>query len=306
MLECNVSFSYGSKKRLNVDFNLSSGIIGLFGQNGSGKSTLLKILGGSLPASGAIKIDGHNAIGSDGFLKASVRKDLGILFQETSSDDKISAFDNLFYASLLMGFDKNEAKNQASETLKLSGLEERAYEPVKKLSGGMRRRLELYRTFLHNPKIVLLDEPTAGLDVKETSRFGEFLKAYQEKTDALVIIASHSPEELLMCTRVLFLAEGVLLADDSPEKLLGALDYLCLSLKLKGEIAPALKLTDMAHDKKNGLLTGKISAQKLDALLTDQAFFKNDLVKGFTVDMPTLADAYRTLTTSRGINAGHL
>lgn len=298
MLECCLEFSYGQKKCLDISFRFMKGIYGLFGRNGSGKTTLLRILGGSLPVKkGSVKISGLNALGPDGYVRADVKKNFGILFQETSSDEKLSLKDNLFYSALLMGVDKSKINSLIKETLDRAGLSLRASEPVKKLSGGMRRRLELYRTFMHEPKILLLDEPTTGLDVKEISRFSSFLREYQQRTDALVIISSHNPEELLVCERVLFLAEGALLADSSPETLLKSLDFLRLSVKLSGENydfdPQAFELFDIYHDKKNALLEGKIYSKNLNSLVQDSRFLSN--LKGFVVDKPNLADAYENL-----------
>lgn len=308
MLSCrDLGFHYGETLRLkniNIDFDK---IIGLFGQNGSGKSTLLKILGGSLPVkNGQITYLGQSILGKNGFINEEFRKNLGILFQETSSDEKISAHDNLFYACLLLGIKKSAVSSVIEETLNLSGLTERAFEPVKKLSGGMRRRLELYRTFMHEPKVLLLDEPTSGLDVAEAKRFFEFLKAYQKKHDALVIISSHSPEELLICERVLLLHQGEIIADDSPKSLLNGLDYLRLSFKLEQGLdfdPNGLEVFDWSHDKKAGILSGKILAANLSSFLTGQGL-KN--LKGFTVDKPNLADAYQSMLTPGDDHVSHL
>lgn len=316
MLECSgLDFFYGQKKRLDgISFSFGQGIFGLFGRNGSGKSTLLKILGGSLPAQhGLIKFHGQNALGPRRYIIDSFRKNFGILFQETSSDEKLSAQDNLFYSAILMGIDKAKAVLTTKRMLDQIGLSEWADKPVKKLSGGMRRRLELYRTFLHEPRVLLLDEPTSGLDVSEACRFFRFLKEYQEKNSALVLISSHSPEELSICERVLFMAEGSILADGSPKSLQSREDYLCLTLKLKGEamdIDPAsLNLFDAFYDEKSAILKGKIKAHDLSSLLSERSFFMGPLFEGFRVDKPNLADAYASLLKSfvhGGIDGAHL
>lgn len=296
MLECiNLSFSYGQAKRLNdVSFNFGPGIFGLFGQNGSGKSTLLKVLRGSLPAQpGALAMNGRDILDGKGYVKSQVRKNFGILFQETSSDEKITVYDNLFYASLLMGLDKKKTRSKIEEVLTLSGLSHRSKDQVKKLSGGMRRRLELYRTFLHEPNVVLLDEPTCGLDVEEQQKFHKFLVDYQKKHQALIIMASHSPEELLITDRVLFLAHGKVVADGAPKDLLLSLDYLRLSLKLGDNsrfVPENFSMFDIDHDKKNAQVQGKIYSQHLKTLLEDQALLNN--FAGFSIDKPSLADVY--------------
>jgi ABC-2 type transport system ATP-binding protein len=299
MLECkNLEFSYGPVKRLkNISFDLTPGIFGLFGQNGSGKSTLLKILGGSLPAQkGHIKIHGQNALGPDSYVQAHLRKNFGILFQENSSDEKISVRHNLFYASLLMGVNKNKINSLIDDVLILSGLKDRAHDPVKKLSGGMRRKLELYRTFIHRPKILLLDEPTAGLDVEETEKFQRFLCDYQEKNQSLVIISSHNPRDFISTKRILLISSGIILADSSLDKLLSNLNYLQLTFRLHNDIFnhKDLAMFDVAHDKKNALLTAKITPEKLAVLLQDKNLFSNNFM-GFQVDKPNLADAYQLL-----------
>src|SRR5690606_38856830 len=119
---------------------------------------------------------GANAIAHNGYMRRDLREHIGVLFQTNSSDEKLSVLDNLIYSARLYGLNQARAHEQAQWALNQAALSERAHEPVKKLSVGMRRRLELFRCFLHRLKLVLLDEPTAGLDVAEIAKFFAFLK----------------------------------------------------------------------------------------------------------------------------------
>lgn len=307
MLECaDLNYYYGSSHRLKgVSFGAASGsLLGLFGHNGCGKSTLLKMLGGSLPVkSGNVMFFKGVAIGNDGYVLFRFRKNMGVLFQDTSSDEKLSAFDNLVYGARLMGLSRSSEDDLVKKTLRLANLSERAHDQVKKLSGGMRRRLELYRTFLHRPKIVLLDEPTAGLDVLETARFFSFLKDYQRETGATVLLSTHRPDELMHCDRVIMLVEGRMKADRTPLDMLKDLDYLRCSFAVNEGVASVklddLGLFDMVFDDVESTLRAKIRVSDLDTLLSSP-MLRRGALKRFSMEKPNLADAYEELCSVRG------
>jgi ABC-2 type transport system ATP-binding protein len=306
VLSCtDLEYSYGPRRRLKgISFSANAGaLIALFGHNGCGKSTLLKLLSGVLPVQkGSVSLEMQSALNPEGYLRHDLRARIGVLFQGTSSDEKLSAADNLKYAASLMGVPTAKINEKIEWALLQSGLKEHAYVPVKKLSGGMRRRLELYRTFLHRPQLVLLDEPTAGLDILEARRFFSFLKNYQNDTNALVIMSSHHPDELLACHEVIMMHEGEICAQGSPVVMLNKLDYLRCSFSLHRDHdrSPLVDLDFFAlTEETDGVIKGKIKGQEIDSFFKS-SFFPKDAFKSFSVEKPSLADFYEDICVTRG------
>lgn len=305
MLKCtDVVFDYGQRRALDgVGFLAHAGeMIGFFGHNGSGKSTLLKLLGGSLPLRhGRVELEGRPMLGSDGYPRSYVRYLLGILFQGTSSDDKLSSIDNLRYSAMLMGIHHREIGPRIRAVLSTAGLSERAQDPLKKLSTGMRRRLEVYRTFMHRPRILLLDEPTASLDAKEADHFFSFLKAYQDETCALVLISSHRPEELARCHRVVFMDRGRILAVQPPREVIASLDYVhcTFGVDREDQLPSHLKgcLFDVNLDDEKGLIRGKVRTREVDGLFKDRVMGL-PWIRSFSMAQANIEDAYQDLLKS--------
>lgn len=218
----NLAYSYGNKTvlgKINLDFSEPM-LVGLFGHNGSGKSTLLKILSALLSCQeGEINFYGSNSLDKNGFIASKFRHMIGALFQTTSSDALLSASDNLRYFTNMMGVNKKDEDELLNNTLMLANLKAEKDQRVKTLSHGMRRRLEIYRTFMHKPKLVFLDEPTAGLDVQECERFWSFIKDYQKQEKALILCATHYPLELEYCDSVVMMHEGLVIAQENARQL---------------------------------------------------------------------------------------
>lgn len=304
MLECaDLSFSYQGVKRVDsVSLSAVSGcLLALYGHNGSGKSTLLKMLGGSLPVeSGSVSVFQQPALLPNGYLNPSLRYHFGILFQGTSSDEKLSVLDNLLFPARLWGLDKKTAIERARWALSASSLEDRAQELVKKLSGGMRRRLELYRCFIHWPKIVLLDEPTAGLDGAEIKKFFAFLKNYQRETNATVIMASHHADELIFADHVVMMKDALIIANDTPSAMLAKLDYLrCSFLLAAGDVGALKNLPLFDWEPQPDMsTTAKLRTSYLDKFLQDQVL-RDVPFKSLSIERPSLADVYNDLAKER-------
>jgi ABC-type multidrug transport system ATPase subunit len=299
VLSCSdLQFSYGSKQRLNgVSFAAHAGeVVGFFGHNGSGKSTLLNMLSAVLPINhGSVHFLGCDAVGKDKFLKRELRRFFGVLFQGTSSDDKLCSVQNLNYYGRLMGIPQSEITSKVFAILMQAQLEHRADEPVKKLSGGMRRRLELYRTFLHQPKMLILDEPCAGLDAQESARFLLYLKQYQLQTNAAVIMASHDPAEILACDRVIMMSDGSVIADGTPKDMLKQLNYVRCTITVKdGDPVDVGNMPWFDVDRDQCVLKAKINSHAVADFLR-HPFLLSPAVKGFAIENPSLADVYEGL-----------
>lgn len=287
MLRCEkLHFSYGPKKALeNISITFpSAGMVGILGHNGSGKSTLLKILSGVLISQGGIlELDGKSMLTSKGTLAFTVKKQLGIVLQETSSDEKLTVEENLLFYARLMGLSREQAKARVKENIVSAHLSAELNTTLKKLSGGTRRRVELYRAFLHHPRLLILDEPTAGLDAKERERFFIFVKEYIENHHALVLFSSHNTDDFSRCDDVIMMHKGQIVMQASPA------DILHLTQPFLLEVAKS------SHEKQGTWLNEEMLEEKVIHAIKDGQY------EAFSVRRAQLADVYEAKV--RKINA---
>ena len=198
---------------LNFEVNENE-IFGLLGPNGAGKTTLIHILATLLkPTEGYAIVNGFNVL----YDATKVRESIGVVFQAPSSDDMLTGYENLKVHALLYGIPTKKREKRISEVLTLVGLEGRKNDQVKKYSGGMRRRLEIARGLLHNPKVFFLDEPTLGLDPQSRDIMWTYIKKIVKEENVTIILTTHYMEEAdTLCDRIGFIANGRIIALDSP------------------------------------------------------------------------------------------
>jgi ABC-2 type transport system ATP-binding protein len=210
----NVSRSYGERRALDgfsVDVPRGS-VFGLLGPNGSGKSTFIAMLAaGDAPASGTIEVLGEAP-------SAAVRARTATVFQENSADPLMRAGEYLRFAGRLFGVPKAQLAARAAELLAAFSLGERAGDTVGSLSGGMRRRLEVARALMHRPELLILDEPTTGVDAEERMILWANLRAASEGV-TILIATNDLAEADAVCDRVAFLQAGRVLATGTPAEL---------------------------------------------------------------------------------------
>jgi ABC-2 type transport system ATP-binding protein len=236
-----VAFRHGARAVLDgVSLEVRPGeILGLLGPNGAGKSTLFSILAGlRRPDRGALRVDGVPTP----FGARALRARTGVAFQEPSLDPKLSCEENLVLAGLLFALPAREARARAARLLEEAGLVDRARDRVERLSGGLRRRLELARALVHRPALLLVDEPTAGLDAGAFRRFWELVHALREAEGLTVLVATHGPEEAERCDRLAVLCRGRVVACETPEELRARVPGDVVEIEAEGidRLAPEL------------------------------------------------------------------
>ena len=210
--------AYDGRAALNgVSFEVyPAEIFGLLGPNGSGKTTMFRILSTlMLPSAGHASIMGYDAATDP----AGVRRHIGVVFQAQSVDGKLSAEENLRHIGHLYGLRGRALKQRANEMLRRVGLAERAKDRVETFSGGMQRRLELAKGLLHRPSVLLLDEPTTGLDPGARRDLWQYLQILRDQERVTMIVTTHLMEEAERCDRLAILSHGNLVALGTPAEL---------------------------------------------------------------------------------------
>jgi ABC-2 type transport system ATP-binding protein len=206
-----------------VSLRLHSGVFGLLGANGAGKTTLMRMLCGILqPTSGTITFDGID-VSEEGY-----RAILGYLPQDFGYYPEFTAMDFLIYMAALKGLPKPSAKRRANELLELVGLEDMGRKKIKTFSGGMKQRLGIAQALLNDPKLLILDEPTAGLDPKERVRFRNLIG--QIGKDSIVLLSTHIVSDIEhIADEVLMMKDGNLIYHGAWDEQMGDLESFYLA-----------------------------------------------------------------------------
>lgn len=288
--------SYGTRKVLNgVSLSINSGeIFGLLGPNGSGKTTLLRILSTAFPLTeGEVKIAGFDLRAQ----ASEVRKIFGVVFQSPSLDGKLTVLENVLHHGRLYGLTGKKLKERSEEMLAQLGVLDRANDRAEKLSGGLKRRVEIAKTLLHSPKLLILDEPSTGLDPGSRADVWNRLKNLREKQGITVLVTTHLMEEAEHCCRLAILHQGNLAAVGKPEELkktvggdviqIQALD----SEKLSKKIEEKFGLEVLSREK--GLLIEHPNAAEFVPKLAGE--FSAEILS-ITLRKPGLDDVFMHLT----------
>jgi ABC-2 type transport system ATP-binding protein len=230
----NLVHRYENRTALNgVSFDVRPAeLFGLLGPNGSGKTTLFRILSTlMIPTAGRALVMGCDAAQDS----ASVRCQIGVVFQAQSVDPKLTAYENLWHQGHLYGLRGASLKQRVTEILTRVGLADRAAERVETFSGGMQRRIELGKGLLHHPGVLLLDEPTTGLDPGARRDLWQYLQILRDEEHVSVLVTTHLMEEAEKCDRLAIMNEGNLVALGTPAE-------------LKSEIGGDIILLEAARD----------------------------------------------------------
>ena len=217
----NISKLYGDTVALQqIDLTLGSGVYGLLGPNGAGKTTLMRIMTDLLaPSTGRVLLDGQDIA----VMGAAFRKKLGYLPQDFGVYPNFTAEQFLLYIARLKGLSKFDAKRQTDNLLRMVGLEDKKQKKLKGFSGGQRQRVGIAQALLGNPEILVLDEPTAGLDPEERIRFRGIISDLSQQK--LVLLSTHIVSDLeAVANEIILLRKGVVLEMQKPASLLEQLN----------------------------------------------------------------------------------
>ena len=198
-----------------IDLQIKSGErVGLMGPSGSGKSTLLNcICGIETVDEGAIRVDGEN-LGklTSRELERLRREKVGYVFQSFHLLPTLNAFENVEFSAQLANISQKERKERVNELLKLVGMEHRANHLPDSLSGGERQRVAIARALIHNPKLVLADEPTGSLDTETGSRVLDLLESLSDEFNVSLLLVTHDKASTRICDRVITIQDGLLIS----------------------------------------------------------------------------------------------
>jgi ABC-2 type transport system ATP-binding protein len=209
---------YGSTRALDaLNLRVARGaLVGLLGPNGAGKTTAILLLATLLaPTRGVARIFGQD-ISRD---RRKVRRRLGLIFQETSVDGLLTVRENLLFAARLAGLSGRGAREIVIEAIRQNGLSAYVDTPAGRLSGGWRRLLDITRATLHHPDLLILDEPTVGLDPEHRDRVWSLLEALRRSRETTILFSTHYLAEAEAVDRVVLLSAGRVVADDTPAAL---------------------------------------------------------------------------------------
>jgi len=250
-----VSKKYGKKQVLSgVSFDIEEGdIFGLIGPNGAGKSTLINIITGILdPLNGEVLIGGYSIKKKP----IEAKKLIGLVPQELALSEDISAIDNLNFFASLYGLSGKKLKEAVNEALEVVGLTEKKKEKVKKFSGGMKRRLNLAAAIMHKPRLLILDEPTVGIDPQSRNNIFEYLRKVNSQDKTTILYTSHYMEE------VEELCKNIFVIDEGREIAYGTLNSV--KEKANGTVTLEIKADNINEDliEKIRLLDGALNVEK--------------------------------------------
>lgn len=271
--------SYKKTLALNdVNLELKPGVCGLLGPNGAGKTTFIRILATLMRSD-----SGEITMGNISWkLPNDVRADLGYLPQSFGMYNYMSLYKSLEHIAILKGLEKEKLKSEIERVLKLTNLTEHSQKAIKQLSGGMVRRLGIAQALLGDPRILLFDEPTAGLDPSERIRFRNIISSVSQ--DKIILISTHIVSDVeTSCDRVAVINKGKLLAYDSVS---------AIAQKAIGRVAEIEILSDELEEKQRKLNVISISDEENGKIKLRYLCDNSD-----AQIIPTLEDGYMCLTS---------
>jgi ABC-2 type transport system ATP-binding protein len=294
-----VCFNYGERAALtDVNFSIGRGeIFGFLGPNGGGKTTLFKLLSTLVRIqSGSVLVLGHDLAENT----LAVRRRLGVVFQHPSLDGKLTVAENLSHHGHLYGISGALLREASAAALNQLGLTSRAGDRVETLSGGLQRRVELAKALLHKPELLLLDEPSTGLDPAARREFSNYLAHLRERDGVTVVLTTHYLEEAERCDRIAILDRGQMIASAPPGELKGRVGGDVVVVRagapelLQRKMAQRLRLKSQLVDG-----TLRIERPRGHELVREIVEEFGDEIEWVSFGKPTLEDVFVHLTGRR-------
>jgi ABC-2 type transport system ATP-binding protein len=272
-------------------------IFGVLGPNGSGKTTLFRVLSTLIPIQqGEVRILGHDLRRE----AAAIRTQLGIVFQSPSIDKKLTVIENVIYHGRLYGLNGRDLRTRADEMLARLGLSDRRRELVEKLSGGLRRRVELATGMLHRPRLLLLDEPSTGLDPGARSDLWQYLEQVRDNDGVTIVVTTHLLDEAQRADRIAIMHKGQLAALDTPVALQAAVGGDAITIRskdsaaLSAEIQQRFNVPAMVIDS-----SVRLEQPNGHQWIPQLAEAFPDRIESITLGKPTLEDVFIHFTGHR-------
>lgn len=293
----NVSHRYGdliALESFSMHLNRRE-IVGLLGPNGSGKSTLLRLLSTiSKQQCGKVEVCGFDAAKHP----QAVRARIGVVFQTQTLDKLLTIEENLLACGAFHGLSGRGLIDRVRQVMEQLGIDERRHELCKSLSGGLQRRAEIARALLHEPQMLILDEPTTGLDPVARDDFWFAIEGVRERRSTAIVVSTHLFEEAEKCDSLILLSSGVRVAEGTPEELKATIGGQVVELRARDPQA-ALESLQSQFDAQMRLIDGVIwveaeQAHRMIPRLVD-ALPGDVLSIGF--HQPTLGDVFRKMTS---------
>ena len=284
---CQTYKRYGQLQALNgIDLRIEKGeFFGLLGPNGAGKTTLINLLSGlALPDAGQLRIHGYDVVRQ----YRTSRRIVGVVPQELVFDPFFTVRETLRLQSGFFGLHHNETWiNTVMHNL---GLADKADTNMRRLSGGMKRRVLVAQALVHKPPVIVLDEPTAGVDVELRQSLWHFIRQLNRDGHTILLTTHYLEEAEALCTRIAMLKQGRVIALDSTQNLLGALTGCRVRLKLAGELPASLLPQVIEQTDKDFLLTLP-SYSALEPMLTTLRTF-GITIQEMTLQQPDLEEVF--------------
>ncbi|SJZ89005.1 ABC transporter ATP-binding protein [Selenihalanaerobacter shriftii] len=295
----NLSKSYGDVQALtNVSLEIKKGeFFGLLGPNGAGKSTLIKIMAGlAHKDSGSITVLGKDVVKNYRFTKQK----LGIVPQEVVIDPYFNPRESLRLQSGYFNIKNNEER--IDEILTALGLQDKANAYARSLSGGMKRRLLIAKALVHDPEIIVLDEPTAGVDVELRNSMWEYVKKLNNEGKTIILTTHYLEEAEALCDRIAIMDKGHVITVDTKENLINSIDKKIIQLKLDNKISNAPNfLNNYQYEINEEPPQINIELTKENLINFMNQVYKSDLkIKDMDISSARLEDVFLKLTNLGG------
>jgi len=294
-----LSHRYGEREAIR-DLSLSVApreIMAMLGPNGSGKTTVFRILSTLIPPQqGEVRILGYDLRRE----VEAIRAHLGVVFQAPSVDKKLTVMENIIHYGRLYGLGGRDLRSRAVEMLARLGLTERQHELVERLSGGLRRRVELAQGMLHRPRLLLLDEPSTGLDPGARSDLWQYLQMIRADDGVTVILTTHLLEEADRADRIAILHRGQIAALDTPAALQAAVGGDAITIRTRSPESLAAEISQRYHLEPM-VVDGSVRLEQPDGHLWIPRLFEafSDRIESITLGRPTLEDVFIHVTGHR-------